>query len=854
MRKILLNKRRSKTSINNTNIIPVEINRDYSIFHDEKLTETIDTLQVYNEEKNKSTKHRFIFTINPICTNVLFNNLTEIVYKEGSDDAKVIYNTSNFNGDNISELTNAVVSSKVNRIQAIRNTEYSNDIFNITYHCGSDIFNNHLLRKKDEITVLKMSRNASKIYKIDNTDYDSFNTIGDYCRNFNGDDIKSIMPDNTFDYIYKTGTTRTIPLYIHDTIETFPNSFNNNLKKENGWIGFYNVTTLQIPIKQINGNDYYVNKCINNIKSCQFVDMAPERDLFYFTPKKNHYRNRLEYNWDYCLTYPAECIYEDGVGILKGRRKGLPTLPFVEGEEFYDEKCNLFYQYDVNNNEILLFRCPVRHNLKENDTILIKLYNNNTELFTFKSRILSIGTPNKQYKERYFTIRKSDFNGNSGDTLTTINETNVDNIRFIKIINGYECEYYYRKFKKIDAHKSVLNKLAFSENIYGDEVSQITYTEDIDVDNYKDNLGRPLSEIYLTIIKSNRGNKEWYKDKTPEVEQVEYSHVFGEITSGLDLPIFVKNMANIRYQHNITKKGNENITIPISSDKLETNITLNRDNLNEEFYGDLIELNITSFEETILEEIKHRFNTVQREADIEEYNTIIYDDIDADIYDDISNNKIIIKEKEMDSGYANLNPEGYVYKPHHKIKINKFDTTVNQRTHIKLDIITGSTENNRTCFYSNVDYKLLPNDVLICENNDEITKYVITEIGVDDDNHYLFYVNDEVVFSDEKIFYQKNREAVDYAYTLTDKTGRCLWRNITPMSTIPFDDELYKVPFTNGAFYHHTNIIFPVKRQDPFKEYGMEIKGLKNNFNISSQQIDTTDNEYILENTKSSCY
>ena len=37
-----------------------------------------------------------------------------------------------------------------------------------------------------------------------------------------------------------------------------------------------------------------------------FIDLYPDRSLFSFIPKENKSRNRLENNWDYCLTYPFE--------------------------------------------------------------------------------------------------------------------------------------------------------------------------------------------------------------------------------------------------------------------------------------------------------------------------------------------------------------------------------------------------------------------------------------------------------------------------------------------------------------------------------------------------------------------
>jgi hypothetical protein len=100
MRKILLNKCRSKTSVNETNVIPIEINRDASLFQDEHYITTVDTMQVYNDEKDTSKNHRIICTIKPLCSNVLFNNITEVVYKEGTTSCKnlTVTNAMNISG------------------------------------------------------------------------------------------------------------------------------------------------------------------------------------------------------------------------------------------------------------------------------------------------------------------------------------------------------------------------------------------------------------------------------------------------------------------------------------------------------------------------------------------------------------------------------------------------------------------------------------------------------------------------------------------------------------------------------------------------------------------------------------
>ena len=216
--KILLNKNKSKESVNEVNIIPVEINRDISLLQDEILTDTIDTHEVYNSEKDKCQNHRFIFTLYPICTNVLCNKITEIVYKEGSDECKVLKE-----GDTPS------------RLEAIRNTQYSNDFYNYSYHCGVDIFNNHLLRKKEFIYIQASSDN-------NNT---TFNTLYDKYRDENGNQIQTYSLNKEF--LWQFTNKEDLPVYQYDTTYSFLESVENNMIVNNGYVGFYNPSSLPIP-------------------------------------------------------------------------------------------------------------------------------------------------------------------------------------------------------------------------------------------------------------------------------------------------------------------------------------------------------------------------------------------------------------------------------------------------------------------------------------------------------------------------------------------------------------------------------------------------------------------------------
>ena len=870
MRKILLNKQRGKESINKANYIPVELDREVSLHQDEILSETIDTFQIYNDEKNRSTKHRFIFTIKPICTNVLFNKISEIVYKEGSDSAQIITNTDEF-----PTLTanKAISSQKLNRIQAIRNTEYSNDIFNLTYHCGLDIFNNHLLRTREDVTVQKRTATGGYLNAIvyddettnttsdfRNLSTDTFNTIADVNRSFNGKYIETILPNSGSNYTYKNAIKVKTPLYLYDTIKSFSEACTDNIKRENGWMGFNNPSSLRIPVQtNSEGEEYYVNRCINNKEGCEFIDMSPERDLFSFTPKKNNYRKRIENNWDYCLTYPYKSLYNDETNtILKGKKYG---LLLVKNQD------STYREYIANNGVITaMFQSPVHHNLKKGDTVYLKFNDKNV-----KCTVVSVGKQNKTDTETFFSVRKSDFE----DFLSLGVPTG-----FTKVVQGFECEYYFRKFKKISGNpKSIMNRLAFADTIYGDDVTQIIYTDDINIEDYKDNRGRPLTEIYLTLLKRNKGHEKWYSaSNICNTSDIEYSHVFGKVTSGLDISesIVDKNYPILRYQHNVnvvelTNKIPNNVTVPLSSAFLENDITIE----NDEFYGDLVEFNPVTLVETTLEDVYHRFNTAQRElVGHKLYETLYYDEIAGDIYDAGTNSstKTRIRNYKLNPKYANIAPEGYIYKPHHKITIGQFEKDLNQANDtimvvndVQIDKTTGVIE-----FSTSMNYVLFVNAVMSFMTGDkELYKFVISEYK--HDNESKKYIGKATLIEREisdlellrtidyenYTYFRHNLDIPDYAYMLSDNSGTHLWRNIQNPSEWSYIDELYTTPFTNGAFYHHTNITFPVRRQDPFNKYSTRIivddAPINNNFEIPATEFDYS-NADILTNNESSCF
>ena len=83
--KIRLGDTDSINSINTNNIIGVDLQQTSKLLPYPSVVGEVDAYQVFEEERNSCEKYRLIITINPYCTNVLFNTLTEIIRNEGSN-------------------------------------------------------------------------------------------------------------------------------------------------------------------------------------------------------------------------------------------------------------------------------------------------------------------------------------------------------------------------------------------------------------------------------------------------------------------------------------------------------------------------------------------------------------------------------------------------------------------------------------------------------------------------------------------------------------------------------------------------------------------------------------------------
>ena len=319
---------------------------------------------------------------------------------------------------------------------------------------------------------------------------------------------------------------------------TFLESVDHHLKEENGWFGYYSPK-------------------LNESNRFLFTNMKPGRNELDLITNSGM-------NWDITFTYPAEKLSNDNT---------------KDGLDIIGKK-----QVLVSGKKMTALLLPYKHNVQVGDTVRLTGIGKDGDY-----DVRRIGLDNGDLKDNYFVI----------DLPLTSVELNKG--KFQKIVNGNECEYYFRLFKRVNTIKgeAIGDKdydafpLAFSKNIYGDPMVQVVSKNDIDVTALVDNLGRPVTEIYVTYIK--KANKGFSKVSSGLL----VNNLF-ELKERQDIP-------DIRRIHNGGEKPFKSST-PIND---EVNFS------DETFVGDLVEYDKTGVVETVISEVYHRFNTTNREAGAE---------------------------------------------------------------------------------------------------------------------------------------------------------------------------------------------------------------------------------------------
>lgn len=875
--KILLEKNRSISSNNVTNYIDVDLYAKEKGLSNEDVIKTLSLVEQYNREKDACNKFRVILTVNPICSNVLYNMKTEIMTNEGADNCEVLYD-----GNTLDKPANAInTTSPVTYRQALADTEYSHkDCGHFIYHCGADIFNNHMLRAMEFCHVNKATDSTSDQLKV-------FNTLRDYLRDGNG---KIVKEDIYTDY-QKNGELIDMHLYRFDSVYTMQNAFYERCKERDGWWGFINPSYINIP--NSNNKNRLINRLLANNKPCEFIDLYPDRSLFSFIPKYNKARKRLEKNWDYCITYPYRNDTEKINEICGGEKGAIrATVKLVRSSAYTTKlQCSSYF----------------KHNLKGGDLVNFYYYSsidgeNSFQCYSKKVKVISTGDANDNYKDKIFSVSFSDVEG--------IYDNLLEGCFFKKVSHDVECSYYFRVFKKLKTDlRSDINKSAFARNIYGDETAQILFLDDVDIEGLIDNIGQPVSEVFLTVVKRNQGHDLWYNEKDFTSEDVEFSHCFGKVTSAIDFS-GIENEPfdyNIHYLHNLDKTSGsgpafENTfdvwgdTVEEMPKVLEDDITID----NDEFYGDIVEFDVYNFTETVIGDVYHRFNTAQRESFADEYKNLYQDVFIADDYDYANGSGTPFQidtyylndwksgsenvDDDVDEShlfYGNISPEGYYYLPHRRIMLREFSNveriagkeiyysncTFDGEEDFSMLSMDVPTDYGFVCgdfigFYDEMDQKIVWGEVM--KFSDMVLTIKFPKEAFDyiegGGRVELFLPNN----ADRRFFAFWTAESVPFYAKFSPKNRRFMWRKTIKPSEMTEVNTLYNMPFSNGRFYVEDKINFFLRRQDPEGKYGLSVPLQKRHvapklnpvaqFIINGYKpIDLTEIAYILENSDT-CY
>lgn len=958
---------KSVLSIDKEKTIDVELNNTYKNIIYTNVVEKLNARTLFEEERYNCDRYRLLFTIKPLCTNVLFNPFTEIVkygdselsiVMEGKDKGHIIKTIMMGNGYDKNK-TSLQTTERCKLIQNTSNGDYE-------YQPGYDMFNNHILRSKT-FKIVQNVKEKTKHY---------YNTLQDKmcdnkCKQINF--FKRMWNGSNF-------TTQAIKkhLYQYDDVLLFNDgsAINEKLIEENGWFGFNNGC--RIKTRDNKGENQDIERVIKNKNGGDFIDMYPDRTLFSFNPKQNKLLHRLEYNWHYVLTYP-----------FANDKKHSFCRCEINGTESTGLKiAKITKTKTPQGSEVLMFKCYTKHGLQRWDKIRL-IGTRETDKEGTKSNVInedvvisSLGDVNGNDIEHCFLCTNMDVlysiiryikNGGNefdeyGGNITYSEEwmyddkgrfkdsditKEIDVITYMmnRMNNGVASEYYFRlfhklpnfKFKKqkltptiaydLDKYNNYLSvnckygeeddkkdfeftfensKLGFAKSIYSDNLTQLVYTDDIEVGDLLDNLGRPLTEIYLTIIKNNKGYNIWYDRNSwtngqvqKHKSELEYSHCFGKLTCGLEFGEssdveankYAKN-GDVHFLNNIIDNTNtslfesqslcEEITQSGLNKKIKSNVSgqkeceeSNGTNFENLFYGDFVEYNPNEAIEKVLEVCNYRFNTVLREDLQDEnslYGSIIGWDITYDDYDIENDNFTITQTDYNGEGYTysiggrNLKPsqkpEGYYYKPHYKIQLKEFGT-LHQESHYDMVIRRAEPVQLNGIFISittTLRHGCVMGDrVFICDDTNNSWYYTHVTYVV---NHLTFYIgypfqpynntveggiSDWITASqrlNESKFRIRKENINIPRYAQRIDNNRFLWRDILHVGDNSAET-LSDYPYANNAFYVNQDINFYLKRQDPLGKKGLFSGDIEESFpqDIKGVTTDLDNYEYKDETT-----
>ena len=348
-----------------------------------------------------------------------------------------------------------------------------------------------------------------------------------------------------------------------------------------------------------------------------------------------------------------------------------------------------------NGKDLVYFYCGTNHNLRVGQYVKLNITIDGNDTF----QVYSLGDDTYRSDLRVFTIYNLKFTpsevvtGRYGNLKRIIN---IDN-------TGETTSRYYVRLHKIltRTDETFLTKMGFENNAFpikrqlefsaltpnqqqrisvkdGTQSYGFTVNKDIDTFNLIDNNGKPVSELFMTII--NRGYMGWF-NKPPQ-----------SLQRALDIGWefnFLENSVDPWWNHTSTD-NKDNITVSSYQKNGYTFYYNNFLNVGDTIKGDFCEYNDTEQTEYVLSPIYHKYS----------YNPDIFN----------VSQPVPVGTQGFAIGIFNyvntiLYPPGYLYKPHYSIPIRVFSDYIENANLEDIDSAPFYS------FYSNNDTKFYWRDL-----------------------------------------------------------------------------------------------------------------------------------------------
>lgn len=873
-RRILLNEKRTKRSTNENMTAGLSLMNNANPLPSMQVMEDVSGLDVYNAERLACKNARLTVSVNVIASNVLFNHKTEVVQFNGTKDAVLVNSVKkvdHLKDDDGEVFNNLTRDTKLSFAQSFDDPGCA-----CKYYPGTDIFNNHLIRSKTfKLASPKNNHIKSWLYSGE----------GDSCKGY---------------HYKKDGSRETIQLHTYRKTDILPfdEAVPASLVERDGWFGFNNHSVIGIG----EGDGKCFDRVLGNEMKCSHISMYPSRDLFPFNVEYNKHWKRDELNWDYLLLYPSKSVYK-GFGFIDERHQSLVITSF-------DDRI-----VGAGGKKSIRIYSVCKHGLSVGDKIVVfsgedileepldvtavvdeYTFDVDKGKKSFPSEWVDFGnSEGMDVDDKYFVVKPTyvyDYENPSvrykrHGTSANINPASKC-LSFAKYVNGEASIYYVRVFSKMpnfkwytdgseitdiyragshvieDCQKSEYDfethagTLGFAKNIYGDEIGEIVYTDDIEYGKVKNNLGLPVTSLYMSFKKRNAGYREWYgkEGKEPQwgSEKVERSRAFGKVNCAFELSeaseidgVYkdARKLHNIKTADPYDQLCNSGLSMkelnPDRPDELDDDEIIYRpirgDNGelvydgDKNFYGDICSFDWYGYQETVIQEVCYRFAPAQRELNEEDsvfnvFKEFSYDEIKTDDNDDEFEVETFSIPSNSTGTPVCQRKEGYIYEPHSEIRIRTLasEPTIDngKRFYIKRIHIDGNGLSELWTYDTNFMENGTEAYIYDTQNKTAV-KIKAVEILTLRKFRFEFDENDSSFTVDQSrlntyLLVKPDIEALpSNAILMRDGTARLMWRDVIQNGFDVFDDiEVY--PFTNNALYISHNAGIYIRRQGPWPD------------------------------------